>query len=66
MVSGPWIVGSCAFETDPAVLSGVAYCFGSCLIVAAVVRSSRLGMESVVVGLAGRAAAWARGQIATI
>ena len=66
MVSGEWVVGSCAFEADPAVLSGVAYCFGSCLVVAAVVRSSRLGMESVVVGLAGRATAWAGGQIATV
>jgi hypothetical protein len=66
MVSGPWVVGSCAFEADPAVLSGVADCFGSCFVVACIVRSVWLGMESVVVGLAGRAAAWAGGQIATV
>ena len=66
MVSGPWVVGSCAFEADPAVLSGVAYSLGSCLVVAGVVRSVRLGMESVVVGLTGRAAAWVGGEIATV
>jgi hypothetical protein len=65
VVSGPRVVGSWAFETDPTVLGGVADCLGSCLVVAGVVRSVRLGMESVVCGLTVWASAWVGGEIAT-
>ncbi len=59
VIGGPWVVGSCAFKTDPAILCRVADCFGSSLVVASVVRSVWLGMKSVVDGLAVWATAWA-------
>ena len=64
VISGPRIAVAWAFETDPTVLSGVADCLGSSLVVAGVVRSVRLGMESVVGGLAVWASAWVGGEIA--
>ncbi len=65
MVSGPWVADSRAFETDPAVLGGVADCFRSCLVVACVVRTLWLGMKSVVQGCAVWASARIRGEVAT-
>jgi len=64
VVCGPRVVGSCAFETDPTVLCGVADCFGSSLVVACVVWSVWFGMESVVGGLAVWASAWVGGEFA--
>jgi len=61
VVSGPRIAVAWAFETDPAVVGRLAYCLGSCLVVAGVVRSVRLGMESVIGGLAVWASAWVGG-----
>ena len=65
MISSPRVVGSCAFETDPTKLSGVADCLGSCSVVASVVRSCWFGMESVVDGLAVWASSWVGGEFAT-
>ncbi len=58
MIGSPRIVGSCAFETDPAVLRSVADSLGSSLVVASVMRSRRLGMKTVVDDLAVWATAW--------
>ena len=58
VISGPRIVRSCAFETDPAILCGVADGFGSSLVVPSVVRSVWLRVKSVVDGLAVWASAW--------
>ena len=65
VVSGPWVVRSCALETDPAILCGVADGFGSSLVVASVMRSCRLGMETVIDGLTVWATAWAGRKFAT-
>ncbi len=59
VISGPRVVGSCAFKTDPAILCGVTDGFGSSLVVASVMRSRRLGMKTVVDGLAVGTSAWA-------
>ena len=65
MVGCPRVIRSRTFETDPAVLGRVADCFGSCLVVACVVRTLWLGMKSVVQGCAVWASARIGGQIAT-
>ena len=64
VVCGPRVVGPCAFETDPAILCGVANRFGSSLVVACVVRLIWLGMKSVICGLTVWASARTRGEIA--
>ena len=64
VVSGPRIAVAWAFKTDPTIDGGVADCLGSSLVIAGVVRSVRLGMESVVGGLAVSASAWVDGEIA--
>ena len=66
MVGSPRIIYPCAFHADPTVLSRLAHRSSSCLVVTAIVRSGRLGMESVVCGLAVRASAWVCGEIATV
>jgi len=65
VVSGPRVAVAWTFETDPTVLGRLAYCLGSCLVVACVVRSLGLGMKSVVCGLTVWASAWVGGEIAT-
>ena len=64
VISSPRIVGACTFETDPAILCGVADCLGSCSVVASVVRSCWFGMKSVVDGLAVWASSLVGGEFA--
>ncbi len=65
MIGSPRIVGSCAFETDPAILCRVADRLGSSLVVASVMRSVRFGMKSVVDRLTVWATAWIAREFAT-
>ena len=66
VIGGPRVVEPRTFHADPTVLSGVADCLCSCLVVACVVWSFRFGMESVVGALAVWAASWVGGEFATV
>lgn len=61
MIRSPRVIGSCAFETDPTIDSGVADSLRSSLVVTRVMRTLGLGMKSVVRGLAVWASAWVDG-----